>query len=49
MFRYSYHNIIIVNNVIIIKFLFAQFVPPGALQLSISFLTQFTKELRNFL
>ena len=39
--RYSYNNIIIVANAIILKFLSARFVDPGALQLTIqSFLNK---------
>ena len=35
MSQYSYNNIIIVANAIILEFLSAQFVHPGALQLMI--------------
>ena len=35
MLQYSYGNIIIVANIIILEFLSARFVHPGALQLTI--------------
>ena len=42
MLGYSYNNvIIIITNVVLLEFLFARFVHPGALQLTIlSFLTK---------
>ena len=42
MLQYSYNDIIIITNVIILEFFSAQFVHPAALQLTIlSFLTRF--------